>query len=101
MKKKNNSKSLRKRITNATFGQILKKLEEKCLMLNKTFIRVDTYYASSQICSRCGRINKEMKDLNKREYKCISCNLEMDRDINASINIGYEGLCKYYKNKYE
>ncbi len=94
------SKTLRKEITNATFGQILQKLEEKCRLLNKTFIQVDTYYPSSQICSRCGNIDKEMKDISKREYKCKCCGLEIDRDLNASINIGFEGICNYYKKKY-
>ena len=94
------NKNLRKSITNATFGLIIKKMEEKCKMLNKTFIQVDTYYASSQICSRCGNINKSMKDLQKREYKCSKCGIEIDRDLNASINIEYEGVIKYFKNKY-
>lgn len=101
--KKNKSiqnKNLRKSITNATFGLIIRKIEEKCRMLNKVFIQVDTYYPSSQICNRCGSINKKMKDLKKREYKCSKCGIEIDRDINASINIEYEGIIKYYKNKY-
>lgn len=94
------NKNLRKNITNATFGQIIRKLEEKCKMLNKSFVQVDEYYASSQICSRCNSKNKEMKDIKIRKYKCSKCKLEIDRDINASINIEYEGLIKYFKNKY-
>ena len=97
--KKEQNKILRKSIINATFGLIIRKLEEKCKMLNKIFIQVATYYPSSQICSRCGNINKEMKDLRKREYKCSGCGIELDRDINASINIEYEGIIKYYKSK--
>lgn len=93
------NKKLRKSITNATFGLIIRKIEEKCLMQNKKFIQVDTYYPSSQICSRCGNINKEMKDLSKRKYKCSECGIEIDRDINASINIEYEGIIKYFKNE--
>lgn len=99
-KKEKQSKALRKSITNATFGLILRKLEEKCRMQNKTFIQVDTYYPSSQICSRCGNKNVKMKDLRKREYKCSKCGLVIDRDINASVNIEYEGIIKYFKNKY-
>lgn len=94
------NKNLRKNITNATFGQIIRKLEEKCKMLNKSFVQVDEYYASSQICSRCNSKNKEMKDIKIRKYKCSECKLEIDRDINASINIEYEGLIKYFKSKY-
>ena len=32
-------------------------------------------------------INKDMKNLKNRIFKCNSCNLEIDRDLNASINI--------------
>ncbi len=39
-KEKNNAKTLRKGITNATFGQILRKLEEKCQRLNKTLSKL-------------------------------------------------------------
>ena len=97
--KREQNKTLRKSIINATFGLIIRKLEEKCKMLNKTFIQVDTYYPSSQICSRCGNRNTRMKDLRKREYKCSKCGVELDRDINASINIEYEGIIKYYKRR--
>ncbi len=98
--KKQNNKSLRKSITNATFGLILRKLEEKCKMLNKTYITVDTYYPSSQICSRCGHKESKMKDIKIREYECSECGLKIDRDLNASINIEYEGIINYFKSKY-
>ncbi len=39
-----------------------------------------------------------IKDLSIREYKCQSCGRELDRDINASINILFEGLKLHYKN---
>ena len=98
MIKKN--KQLRKNIINSTFGLIITKLKDKCKYLNKEFIQVDTYYPSSQICSSCNNINKEMKDLNKREYRCHKCGIEIERDLNASINIMYEGLIGYYKKQY-
>ncbi len=41
-----------------------------------------------------------MKDIKIREYECSKCGLKMDRDLNASLNIEYEGLMNYYKNKY-
>ena len=45
---------------------------------------------TSQMCSRCGTIVK--KELKDRIHKCNCCNLEMDRDFNASINILRLGL---------
>ncbi|MED2933584.1 zinc ribbon domain-containing protein, partial [Bacillus wiedmannii] len=40
---------------------------------------------SSKMCSSCGSINKELK-LSDRVYKC-TCGHEMDRDLNAAINL--------------
>jgi len=40
---------------------------------------------TSQMCSGCGRIVK--KDLSERMHRCPHCGLEIDRDLNASINI--------------
>ena len=94
---KNNHKKLRKEITNATFSEIIRILKYKSLWLNKIFIQISPYYASSQICSRCGKKNEEMKDIRVRELKCSKCGLEIDRDYNASINILNEGL-KCYNN---
>ena len=62
-------------------------------------IKVNTYYPSSQICNCCGNHNKKMKDISIREYKCEKCDNIIDRDINASINILYEGIIKYYKEQ--
>jgi len=44
---------------------------------------------TSQTCSRCGLIVK--KDLSERVHRC-ECGLELDRDVNAAINILRLGL---------
>ena len=95
LEKKNNHKKLRKEITSATFSEIIRILKYKSLWLNKIFIQVSPYYPSSQICSRCGNRNEEMKDIRVRELKCSKCGLEIERDYNASINILKEGLKSY------
>ena len=92
---KNNHKHLRKEITNATFSEIIRVLKYKCNWLNKIFIQVNPYYASSQICSGCGNKESIMKDIRVREYKCSKCGLEIERDYNASLNILKEGLRCY------
>ncbi len=97
--KRQANKGLRKEISSVTFGDITRRLEYKCKWLNKSYIQVSTYYPSSQICSICGNIDKSMKDLKKREYKCKHCKNEIDRDLNASINIMINGIFSYIKNK--
>ena len=45
----------------------------------------DRFYPSSKKCSQCGKIKKELK-LKDRMYSC-ECELKMDRDLNAAINL--------------
>ncbi|MFP4655071.1 MAG: zinc ribbon domain-containing protein, partial [Methanohalobium sp.] len=42
---------------------------------------------TSQVCSHCGRIKKEKLKLNERTFHCSNCGLEIDRDLNAAVNI--------------
>ena len=92
-----NCKTLKKNIINTSFSEIIRVLKYKCLWKNKKIININTYYPSSQICSHCGEREKDMKDLSKRKYKCNKCGLELDRDINASVNIMFEGIKELIK----
>ena len=94
---------LSKKISDATFSEVLRQLEYKTRFKGKEFYQVNTYYPSSQICSRCDNKDKKYKNLNEREYKCIKCGQVLDRDFNASINIMFEGMKLYmedYKKNY-
>ena len=41
---------------------------------------------TSKTCHHCGHINKEL-DVKTRKWICPKCGEELDRDVNASINI--------------
>ncbi len=90
--------NLSSKINDATFTEILRQLSYKAKIKGKKFYQVDTYYPSSQICSRCDNQDKKYKDLNEREYKCVKCGQALDRDFNSSINIMFEGLKLYIKS---
>lgn len=71
------------------FGMFRNMLEYIAKDKGKYFIKVDRFFPSSQICSKCG--SKHKMPLSERVYKC-ECGLIMDRDYNAAINILNEGM---------
>lgn len=71
------------------YGMFLNMLEYKLSDRGKTLVKVDKFYPSSQLCSCCG--NRRKLELSERKYIC-ACGLEIDRDLNAAINIKNEGL---------
>ena len=46
----------------------------------------DRYYPSSKRCSSCGQLKPDLA-LSERMYCCAYCGLEIDRDLNAAINL--------------
>ena len=95
---KGKTTKLSSKINDATFSEIIRQLLYKSKFKGKKFYQVSTYYPSSQICNRCNNQDRKYKDLTEREYKCPKCGEKIDRDLNASINIMFEGLKLYIKS---
>lgn len=57
----------------------------KCKEYGIELRQVDRFYPSSKLCSCCGQKKVDLK-LSDRTYKC-DCGNEIDRDLNASINL--------------
>ena len=82
---------LARNIADVSWSEFIRQLKYKADWYGKTIIKVDKWYASSQICSCCGEQFPITKDLSIREWICPNCHTVLDRDGNAAINILREG----------
>lgn len=81
-----------KSVSDNSWGMFTAFLQYKLEEQGKMLIRVDRFFASSQICSWCGYKNAETKNLAVRSWDCPRCGRHHDRDENAAINIRNEGM---------
>ncbi|RTH89611.1 RNA-guided endonuclease InsQ/TnpB family protein, partial [Campylobacter jejuni] len=80
-----------KAISDVSWSSFIEKLSYKVAENQGYLVKIDTYYPSSKTCSNCGCV-KETLSLSERTYHCNECGFEIDRDLNASINILNLGL---------
>ena len=84
------NRHLAKSISDAAFGEFRRQLEYKTARSGARLHVVDRWFASSKTCSGCGGVKAKLS-LAERTYRCDSCGLTMDRDLNAAINIQVAG----------
>lgn len=81
------NRHLSKAIGDQCLYEFIRQMNYKSKFNGIHFIQVDRFFPSSKKCSCCGNIKTDLK-LNDRIYKCSYCKLEIDRDKNASYNLG-------------
>lgn len=77
---------LAKALADAALSKFLTMLDYKAKRRGIPIVKAPQFFASSQTCSSCGTKKKEL-NLSERTYQCSSCGLEIDRDVNAAINL--------------
>ena len=88
--KERSNKYVRKGVQNSCMSEIHRQLKYKC----NNFIEVDKYFPSSKTCSNCHSLKADL-DLSDRVYRCDNCHIELDRDLNAALNLRDEGIRIY------
>lgn len=87
------NKHLSKFIIEQKFYYFKERLINKCKYYGISLKLANKFYPSSKKCSCCGYIKNDLK-LSDRTYKCPNCGFELDRDLNAAINLE---KCETYK----
>jgi putative transposase len=84
---------LAKSVNDAALGMVVRTLAYKADWRGRELVKVDRFFPSSQICSCCGTLHREMRDLSRRVLRC-DCGNVLDRDENAAANLYWyrEGL---------
>ncbi|TCN52778.1 putative transposase [Rhodococcus sp. SMB37] len=85
---------LAKSVHDAGWAMFTRMVEEKAARYGRTFVKVDRFYPSSQLCSVCG-MKDGRKPLSIREWQCAACGVVHDRDLNAAKNIHAAGRAEW------
>lgn len=83
---------LAKHISDVAWGNFKTFLEYKADWYDREFHKVNTWFASTQLCNKCDTKNPKLKDLKIREWTCEKCGTVHKRDENAAVNIRKQGL---------
>lgn len=73
-------------ISDVGMYEFRRQIEYKAKWNRRLVIYADQYFPSSKQCSCCGH-KKDKLRLDERTYSCSSCDMKMDRDLNAAKNL--------------
>jgi putative transposase len=79
-------KKLSRQIADVSWSRFTRMLDYKTKWYGSQVVKAPRYLATSKICSFCQH-KAETMPLHIREWKCICCGIEHDRDINAAKNL--------------
>ena len=80
------NRKIAKALSDSALGGFLTKLKYKAERRGIPIAEAPQFFASSKICSNCGHKKTDLTR-SDRQYHCTKCGLDIDRDLNAAINL--------------
>ncbi|MBV9389288.1 MAG: transposase [Chroococcidiopsidaceae cyanobacterium CP_BM_ER_R8_30] len=77
---------LAKSVSDSGFYEFRRQLEYKTKLYGSKLVLSDRWFASSKTCNHCS-CKKESLSLSERVFTCSECGFEIDRDLNAALNL--------------
>ena len=77
---------LAKAVQEQGFYEFRRQIEYKAAWAGLRVVIADRFYPSSKTCIACGHVKKHLR-LSERIYHCENCGNEIDRDLQAAINL--------------
>ena len=80
------NRHLAKAVQEQGFYEFRRQIEYKAAWSGLRVVIADRFYPSSKICIACGHVKKNLR-LSERIYHCENCGNEIDRDLQAAMNL--------------
>jgi putative transposase len=80
------NRRLARAISDTGMGELRRQLGYKATWYGSRLVMADRFYPSSKTCSACGWVKAKLT-LAERTFRCETCGLVIDRDLNAARNL--------------
>ena len=80
------NRRLARHIADAGWSEFRRLLAYKTVWYGSQVLLAPRFFASSKTCSDCGAVKADLT-LSERVFRCEACDLVMDRDLNAALNL--------------
>jgi putative transposase len=77
---------LARSLADASWGAFHRMLGYKAQWHGGTIVKADRFFPSTRRCSTCGHVKAKVT-LSQRTFRCDMCGAQMDRDLNAALNL--------------
>lgn len=81
------NRKLSKALADASLGEVLRQFEYKTYWYGRVGVPLPLFFPSSQLCNCCKTRFEGQWNLSIRKWTCPNCKTELDRDINAALNV--------------